>query len=245
MPKSPPRHDVQTGDLTVGGRLANFISLMKFKILLSLVRRHFPCARRGGGRCDVLVARQARAASEGGGTPVAEGTAASAAAAGWICRATGATRAPRPDPPRRVALAEAGRRRRSCRSSGSTPRGPGPPRRRSGRAGRSTPSATRPWRSPGCGPRSRPRPTDAESLRWLAAAAYDLGDQRTVIESLKALTSLKPDDARAWRTLALVTREEPDGGEPEMNAARTPTRRPYPLESGPTPRSAENWRTCS
>jgi tetratricopeptide (TPR) repeat protein len=64
------------------------------------------------------------------------------------------------------------------------------------------------------------RPTDAEALRWLAAAAYDLGDRRTVMESLKAVTRLEPDDPRAWRTLALVTQEEPDGGVPELNAAQ-------------------------
>src|SRR5262249_53358559 len=55
------------------------------------------------------------------------------------------------------------------------------------------------------------RPGDAEPLRWLAAAAYDLGDQRTVMTALKALTAVAPRDARAWRTLALVVREEPDG----------------------------------
>src|SRR5262249_19999392 len=64
------------------------------------------------------------------------------------------------------------------------------------------------------------RPADAEALRWLAAAAYDLGDRRTVLESLTALTRLEPGDARAWRTLALVTQEEPDGGVPELDAAR-------------------------
>ena len=65
------------------------------------------------------------------------------------------------------------------------------------------------------------RPSDPETLRWLAAAAYDLGDQRTVLELLKALTRLEPRDARAWRMLALVTQEEPDSGVPELNAART------------------------
>jgi tetratricopeptide (TPR) repeat protein len=64
------------------------------------------------------------------------------------------------------------------------------------------------------------RPTDVETLRWLAAAAYDLGDRRTCLESLKTLTAVKPDDARAWRTRALVTWTEPDAGELELSAAR-------------------------
>jgi tetratricopeptide (TPR) repeat protein len=64
------------------------------------------------------------------------------------------------------------------------------------------------------------RPTDPETLRWLAVAAYDLGDRRTSLESLKTLTDVKPDDARAWRTRALVTWTDPDAGELELSAAR-------------------------
>jgi tetratricopeptide (TPR) repeat protein len=64
------------------------------------------------------------------------------------------------------------------------------------------------------------RPRDPESLRWLACAGYDLGDRRTVVDALRALTSIAPDDARAWRTLGLVTREQPDGGELELPAVR-------------------------
>jgi Flp pilus assembly protein TadD len=64
------------------------------------------------------------------------------------------------------------------------------------------------------------RPNDAETLRWLAAAAYDLGDRHTLRESLKTLTNIEPGDARAWRTRALMIREEPDAGELELGAAR-------------------------
>src|SRR5262249_29620277 len=51
------------------------------------------------------------------------------------------------------------------------------------------------------------RPGDSESNRWLAAAAYDLGDRSTVMAALEAVTRLDPRDARAWRTLGEVYRE--------------------------------------
>jgi Flp pilus assembly protein TadD len=64
------------------------------------------------------------------------------------------------------------------------------------------------------------RPTDAETLRWLAASAYDLGDWRTSLESLTTLTTVRPDDAKAWRTRALVIWTDPGAGELELSAAR-------------------------
>jgi tetratricopeptide (TPR) repeat protein len=54
------------------------------------------------------------------------------------------------------------------------------------------------------------RPGDAEALRWLAAASYDLGDRPTSVASLVALTTLVPGDARAWRTLAVLYKEDVD-----------------------------------
>jgi tetratricopeptide (TPR) repeat protein len=48
---------------------------------------------------------------------------------------------------------------------------------------------------------------NADAHRWLAAAAYDLGDRRAAIAALEAVTRLCPDDARAWRTLGLIFKE--------------------------------------
>ncbi|MEW4566285.1 tetratricopeptide repeat protein [Tautonia sp. JC769] len=53
----------------------------------------------------------------------------------------------------------------------------------------------------------RRRPEQIETLRWLAAASYELGDISTAIDSLRALTRLRPDDAPAWRTLGLIQNE--------------------------------------
>jgi tetratricopeptide (TPR) repeat protein len=50
-------------------------------------------------------------------------------------------------------------------------------------------------------------PGSADAHRWLAAAAYDLGDRRAAIAALEAVTRLCPDDARAWRTLGLIFKE--------------------------------------
>jgi tetratricopeptide (TPR) repeat protein len=50
-------------------------------------------------------------------------------------------------------------------------------------------------------------PGNADAHRWLAAAAYDLGDRRAAIAALEAVTRLSPDDARAWRTLGLIFKE--------------------------------------
>jgi tetratricopeptide (TPR) repeat protein len=50
-------------------------------------------------------------------------------------------------------------------------------------------------------------PSDADAHRWLAAAAYDLGDRRSAIAALEAVNRLCPDDARAWRTLGLIFKE--------------------------------------
>jgi tetratricopeptide (TPR) repeat protein len=54
------------------------------------------------------------------------------------------------------------------------------------------------------------RSDDPDTNRWLAAAAYDLGDRLTAVRALEAVTRLAPRDARAWRTLALVFKENVD-----------------------------------
>lgn len=51
-------------------------------------------------------------------------------------------------------------------------------------------------------------PGDPEPLRWLAAAAYDLGARHVAIEALAEITRLSPRDARAWRTLGLIQKEQ-------------------------------------
>lgn len=52
------------------------------------------------------------------------------------------------------------------------------------------------------------RPDDAEIPRWIAVAAYDLGDRQTALNALEAATKLDPDDARAWRTMGLIYKEK-------------------------------------
>jgi tetratricopeptide (TPR) repeat protein len=52
------------------------------------------------------------------------------------------------------------------------------------------------------------RPKDAEIPRWIAVAAYDLGDRTTALDALEAVTKLAPDDARAWRTMGLIEKEK-------------------------------------
>lgn len=51
------------------------------------------------------------------------------------------------------------------------------------------------------------RPTDANAARWLAAAAYDLGDRTTAVAALRAVTTLDPEDPRPWRTLGVIFKE--------------------------------------
>jgi tetratricopeptide (TPR) repeat protein len=51
------------------------------------------------------------------------------------------------------------------------------------------------------------RPDDADAARWLASAAYDLGDRPTAVSALEAVTRLQPGDARVWRTLGLIFKE--------------------------------------
>ncbi len=51
------------------------------------------------------------------------------------------------------------------------------------------------------------RPDDPETLRWVAASAYDLGSRSTATSALGEITRLRPDDARAWRSLALIFHE--------------------------------------
>ncbi|MEJ7639987.1 MAG: hypothetical protein WKF75_18945 [Singulisphaera sp.] len=46
------------------------------------------------------------------------------------------------------------------------------------------------------------RPDDPETLRWVAASAYDLGSRSTATAALGKVTKLRPEDARAgavWR----------------------------------------------
>ena len=56
------------------------------------------------------------------------------------------------------------------------------------------------------------RHDDAEFHRRLAAAAYDLGDRATAIQALQDATRLDPGDARSWRTLGLIFKENVDHG---------------------------------
>src|SRR5262249_32314376 len=51
------------------------------------------------------------------------------------------------------------------------------------------------------------RPDDPEAIRWLAASLYELGDQPSTVAALTRLTQLDHFDARAWRTLALLNKE--------------------------------------
>jgi predicted Zn-dependent protease len=52
------------------------------------------------------------------------------------------------------------------------------------------------------------RPDDPDAMRWLAAALYELGDHPSTVAALTRLTQLDHDDARAWRTLALLNKED-------------------------------------
>jgi tetratricopeptide (TPR) repeat protein len=54
------------------------------------------------------------------------------------------------------------------------------------------------------------RPAFADASRWLAVAAYDIGDRATALAALESVTRLEPDDARAWRTLGLIFKENVD-----------------------------------
>jgi tetratricopeptide (TPR) repeat protein len=51
------------------------------------------------------------------------------------------------------------------------------------------------------------RPGYLDSYRWLAAAAYDLGDRGTAVSALEAVTRHDPKDARAWNTLGMIFKE--------------------------------------
>src|SRR4029077_12186597 len=52
------------------------------------------------------------------------------------------------------------------------------------------------------------RPGDADSHRWLAAAAYDQGNRATAVSAIEAVTRLEPHDGRAWRTLGMMFKED-------------------------------------
>src|SRR4029077_19690981 len=51
------------------------------------------------------------------------------------------------------------------------------------------------------------RPGDAESYRWLADPPYDLGDRAAPVSALESLPRLEPKDARVWRTLGMIFKE--------------------------------------
>jgi tetratricopeptide (TPR) repeat protein len=51
------------------------------------------------------------------------------------------------------------------------------------------------------------RPNDPEILRWLAVAAYDQGAVPLALKALESVTRLRSDDARVWRTLAMIHSE--------------------------------------
>jgi len=76
------------------------------------------------------------------------------------------------------------------------------------------------------------RPHDPEILRRLSTAAYDLGDRETLLTALKTLTEVSPGDARAWRTLGLVTLEEPEVGVREWGLAIQAYERSLRLDPG-------------
>jgi tetratricopeptide (TPR) repeat protein len=70
------------------------------------------------------------------------------------------------------------------------------------------------------------RGDDPETLRWLAAALYELGDHPSAVAALDRLTQLAPDDARAWRTLGLLNKENR-----EFEAARLAYARALQLDT--------------
>ena len=72
------------------------------------------------------------------------------------------------------------------------------------------------------------RPGDADGHRWLAAAAYELGDHKTALAELREVVRSVPKDARAWRTIALLLKEdnEPD----EARSAYRTTLRLDPIQ---------------
>jgi tetratricopeptide (TPR) repeat protein len=51
------------------------------------------------------------------------------------------------------------------------------------------------------------RPADADAARWLASAAYDLGDRPTAVAALETVARIEPKDARVWRTLGMIFQE--------------------------------------
>jgi tetratricopeptide (TPR) repeat protein len=51
------------------------------------------------------------------------------------------------------------------------------------------------------------RPNDADAARWLASAAYDVGDRPTAVAALETVARLEPKDARVWRTLGMIFKE--------------------------------------
>ena len=51
------------------------------------------------------------------------------------------------------------------------------------------------------------RADDADTYRWLASAAYDVGNRSTAVAALETVTRLEPKDPRPWRTLGLIFKE--------------------------------------
>jgi tetratricopeptide (TPR) repeat protein len=54
------------------------------------------------------------------------------------------------------------------------------------------------------------RPDHADSYRWLASAAYDVGNRSTAVSALETVTRLQPKDVHVWRTLGLIFKEDVD-----------------------------------
>ena len=71
------------------------------------------------------------------------------------------------------------------------------------------------------------RPDDPEAIRWLAAALYELGDHPSTVAALTRLTQLEPQDARAWRTLGFLNKENR-----EFEPARTAYEHALRLDPG-------------
>ena len=71
------------------------------------------------------------------------------------------------------------------------------------------------------------RPGDADAARWVACAAYDLGDRPAAVGALEAVVRLDPKDFRAWRTLGTIFLENV-----EYERARTAFERALALVPG-------------
>jgi tetratricopeptide (TPR) repeat protein len=64
-------------------------------------------------------------------------------------------------------------------------------------------------------------PDFADAWRWQAVAAYELGDREGAVKALGHVTRLNPGDARAWRTIGFMLKEDnaPDEALPAYKKA--------------------------